>query len=528
MVRLAVHRRRAAGRRSARSASPSSRRRRVARARREDLDPVVDPGVELRRARPSRSRSRAPCAHAASRSSPLSSSSRAAVSPSTSGRNSVPALLITSPMRISGVSRRTRSVHRRRSQLAANSSAPPTHTPSTAAIAGTGAASTTRVMSLEALDRRRPRRRVGLDRGLEVVARGEVLAGAAQHDAAHLRRRSPASSTASAIARHGLEVPRVPALLAVPARPRVRPRGRRWSRSSCDLPSERLDGLGQRVAACRSVDDPGLVLGHGQRPGLEPRDRRSERAACPRARRSRRRAPRRRRLDVDPQRRRRSGRPRRPRSDRPSAGSLSRIAPIACGYTFTACTRSMSSRRPSMRMRGVVRPHAHRDVHTRPRSRGPVAQQGRGLAPQMRPDELAARRRPRAAAGRRSPDRPPRARRGRPRSGAPPRPRSHAPPIVDQTSLIPKVSATVGAPRLLDLGADREARAGLARRHDVVEALFYEGKVKKPNVRGFINKTFVSNGMGLLIALPLGDVVPSFSSIFSKSLDNPMISMELE
>ena len=89
-----------------------------------------------------------PCsfAQAASRSSPLRSSSRAAVSPSTSGTNSVPALLMTRPIRISGVSSRMRSVQRRMSQLAANSSAPPTHTPSTAAIAGTGEASTTRVI----------------------------------------------------------------------------------------------------------------------------------------------------------------------------------------------------------------------------------------------------------------------------------------------------------------------------------------------------------------------------------------------
>ena len=52
----------------------------------------------------------------------------------------------------------------------------------------------------------------------------------------------------------------------------------------------------------------------------------------------------------------------------PSVGSSSRIAPIAWGYTFTACTRSMSSRRPSIRIRGVVRPHAHVVVQTRPRS----------------------------------------------------------------------------------------------------------------------------------------------------------------
>ena len=89
-----------------------------------------------------------PCsrAQAASRSTPVSSSSRAAVSPSTSGNSSVPALLATRPMPISGVSSRMRSLHRRMSQLAANSSAPPTQTPSTTAIAGRGLSSTTRVM----------------------------------------------------------------------------------------------------------------------------------------------------------------------------------------------------------------------------------------------------------------------------------------------------------------------------------------------------------------------------------------------
>ena len=91
-------------------------------------------------------------------------------------------------------------MHRRRSQLAANSSAPPTHTPSTAATAGTGEASTTRVIRWKPSIVAAHAGRVGLDRGLEVVARGEVLAGAAQHDAAHRRRRVAASSTASAIA----------------------------------------------------------------------------------------------------------------------------------------------------------------------------------------------------------------------------------------------------------------------------------------------------------------------------------------
>src|SRR6185295_11622299 len=68
---------------------------------------------------------------------------------------------------------------------------------------------------LEALDRRRPRLRVGLDGGLEVVARGEVLAGAAQHHAAHLLVAAGLLDR-TRDRRHGLEVPRVAALLAVP------------------------------------------------------------------------------------------------------------------------------------------------------------------------------------------------------------------------------------------------------------------------------------------------------------------------
>ena len=53
---------------------------------------------------------------------------------------------------------------------------------------------------------------------------------------------------------------------------------------------------------------------------------------------------------------------------RPRPGKPSSTAPIAPGWMFTARTRSMSSVRPSMRIRGVVRPHAHGAVHTVARS----------------------------------------------------------------------------------------------------------------------------------------------------------------
>ena len=78
-------------------------------------------------------------------SAPVSSSSRAALSPSTSGSSSVPALEAPRPIRTSGVAKRARSVPMRRSQEAANSSAPPMQTPSIAAITGTGEWNTTRV-----------------------------------------------------------------------------------------------------------------------------------------------------------------------------------------------------------------------------------------------------------------------------------------------------------------------------------------------------------------------------------------------
>ena len=57
----------------------------------------------------------------------------------------MPALVATRPIPTSGVAKRARSVPIRRSQLAANSSAPPMQTPSIAASTGTGAANVTRV-----------------------------------------------------------------------------------------------------------------------------------------------------------------------------------------------------------------------------------------------------------------------------------------------------------------------------------------------------------------------------------------------
>ena len=100
---------------------------------------------------------------------------------------------------------RTRFVQRRRSQLAANSSAPPTQTPSTAAITGTGAASTTRVR-----------------RWKPPIVASQAAASASSAD----WRSSPAEKWSPA--------PR--STIERTSAPRRRPRSRRRSRSSCRRP----------------------------------------------------------------------------------------------------------------------------------------------------------------------------------------------------------------------------------------------------------------------------------------------------
>ena len=69
--------------------------------------------------------------------------------------------------------------------------------------------------ALEALDRRRPRGAVGLDRALQVIAGREVLARTAQHDAAD---RLVGARLLDRVGDrgHGLQVPCVAARLAVP------------------------------------------------------------------------------------------------------------------------------------------------------------------------------------------------------------------------------------------------------------------------------------------------------------------------
>ena len=114
------------------------------------------------------------------------------------GRKCEPALVYVRPMPTSGVPKRARSVAMRRSQLAANSRAPPMQTPSMAASTGTGAASAA-LSRAGRPDGRRPRLGGGVDGGEEVVAGREVLAGAAR-DTQRTASSAPAASMPSAIA----------------------------------------------------------------------------------------------------------------------------------------------------------------------------------------------------------------------------------------------------------------------------------------------------------------------------------------
>ena len=159
-------------------------------------------------------------------------------------------------MPTSGVPKRARSVARRRSQLAANSSAPPMQTPSMAASTGIGAASVTRVTRWKARDRRRPRLGRGLDRGEQVVAGGEVLAGAARDDAAH-RLVGARGLDGVGDRLDGLARPRVAVGLAVP---RHHPR-----RSQLASPSRSCQH--QLLSSRRAVHDACLLLAHRQRAG---------------------------------------------------------------------------------------------------------------------------------------------------------------------------------------------------------------------------------------------------------------------
>ena len=247
------------------------------------------------------------------------------------GSSSVPALLATRPMPTSGVISSTRSVQRRRSQLAANSSAPPTHTPSTAAIAGTGAASTTRV------SRWKP--------SIVAAQAAESASIAAECRSSPAEKWSPAPrSTIAAHLRvraggldrvgdrgHGLQVPGVAARLAVPG---DQAGGAEVGGGDCHVAVSLLrvsTASRQRVAARGSVDDSGLVLGHGQRAGLQPGDGEARAQRGVRAGRARRPG----RPAAAPPRTRAAGgtigSPSATTQWRPSRESAARIAPIACG-----------------------------------------------------------------------------------------------------------------------------------------------------------------------------------------------------
>ena len=265
-------------------------------------------------------------------------------------------------MPTSGVAKRARSVAMRRSQLAANSSAPPMQTPSMAARTGTGAASVARVTRWKARDRRRPRLAAWRRCAAKRSSPAEKCSPAPRATTQRTASSAPAASIASAIASI---VSRVQALRLA----------WRSQRHHARRAAQRDGHASVRSMACSGSSSPRAVRyttrvfcsPTGSVPGatrLYLEARAAARRAAPRRRAS---------IAVRPSRRRRaaagrSGRRRPPPRSGPAPSKRPSTAPIAPGWTLTACTRSMSSRRPSMRMRSAVRPHAHGDVHTRARS----------------------------------------------------------------------------------------------------------------------------------------------------------------
>ena len=222
--------------------------------------------------------------------------------------------------------------------------------------------------ALEALHRRRPGGRVGLERRR---AGRRPPRSARRRRAARCSARSgsaPAASIASAIAVMVVQVPGVAARLAVPGDHAA---AAEVGGGDCHVAVSLLrvsTASRQRVAARGSVDDSGLVLGHGQRAGLQPRDgeARAQRRVQPVRHAAQ--VDLRRRLDVHAQRRDDrvalghhavAPQPRvgRPGSRRSPAGRRSRPARAAC---------RRGGRRSGCAAR--ARPHAHGEVHTCARS----------------------------------------------------------------------------------------------------------------------------------------------------------------
>ena len=118
-----------------------------------------------------------------------------------------------------------------------------------------------------------------------------------------------------------------------------------------------------------------------------------------------------------------------------------------------------------------MRPHAHGAVQTRGEVARAVAQQRRGLAVEVGPHELAARRRRSSGSGSAVSGSMTSSSACSPVVRCSPSPWPHSPAIVDHMSLMPNVSVTVTSHALLDLGADGgEPGARLARGDDVAQA----------------------------------------------------------
>ena len=249
-------------------------------------------------------------AQPASKVSPVRRSSRAAVSPSSSGRRSVPALVATSPIRTSGVPKRARSVQTRAC------SSPRTRAPRRCTRRrlppGPGRGRDRRPReALEGLHGPPPFPGVGVERVEEVIAGREVLARTTHHDAARISFMPGALYGVCELfdQRTG---PRVPAWLAVPAEDARRSQGRPVHvHSACSFRSSapRLPtgarprpSSGTRAGSC--ARRPAVCRGG---PAAAPRPRRARAGASPRFPQIGLRGG---RLDEDPQRRLDRGRPR--------------------------------------------------------------------------------------------------------------------------------------------------------------------------------------------------------------------------
>ena len=256
-------------------------------------------------------------------------------------------------MPTSGVPKRARSVAMRRSQLAANSSAPPMQTPSMAASTGIGAASVTSVTRWKARTVAAQDSRRGVDRGEEVVAGGEVLAGAARDHAAHrlvgARGLDAVGDRLDRVAR-----PRVAIGLAVPGHhPRRSQLAHRHTHASTSS-SPRAVRYTTRVFCSPTGSAPGATACTSKRAPSSARSAAST-PSTPSASRRR------------PAAAGRSGRPRPPPHSGPAGEAPEHRADRARVHVDRLDAQHVVDAALDADPH-PVRPHAHGDVHTRARS----------------------------------------------------------------------------------------------------------------------------------------------------------------